>query len=35
MPALSGREIRVRLMEKDIVRRLVVSPLLIPEEAVP
>jgi dCTP deaminase len=32
MLALSGREIRVRLMEKDIVRRLVVSPLLIPEE---
>jgi dCTP deaminase len=32
MPALSGREIRARLLEKRIERRLVVSPLLIPEE---
>jgi hypothetical protein len=32
MPVLSGREIRARLLEEQIARRLVVSPLLIPEE---
>jgi dCTP deaminase len=32
MSALSGREIRARLLEKGIQKRLVVSPLLIPEE---
>ena len=32
MSALSGREIRARLLEERIERRLVVSPLLIPEE---
>jgi len=32
MPVLSGHEIRARFLEKEIERRLVVSPLLIPEE---